>query len=435
MWRNVVKQAVSIRRLMSYSSNSVKPSNSEFRNLLKFEFCGMGVGGNSEISIMKEEFRLPKLRFFCDRIGVRGFASVAEASVSSTDTDDDVPVVVESREVFKKKVVRPKVVGGIHGGTYHKLRRRQIKIETEAWENAAEEYNGLLADMCEQKLAPNLPFVKKLFLGWFEPLRIKIEEEQKLCNQKKHKLKYYGPFINMLPADKMAVITMHKLMALLMANPEEQGVRVVQAVCQIGEAIENEAKLHTLLESAKKKPDGHTYIDEKKYDSMVKDQMKLRKKVEDLMKKQKRMELKKIVREQVDWKSWGQDGQAKIGSRLVELLIETAYVQPPIDQLAEGPPDIRPAFVHTLINVKSESGAARRFGTILCDPLVRNGMDKTARHMVIPYKPMLVLPINWTGCFRSGTVYQHEKWVAEIKAQAVLSFGRFDKGAYLYLKA
>lgn len=31
---------------------------------------------------------------------------------------------------------------------------------------------------------------------------------------------------------------------------------------------------------------------------------------------------------------------------MIELLIETAYVQAPLDQLADSPPDVRPAFRH-----------------------------------------------------------------------------------------
>lgn len=36
----------------------------------------------------------------------------------------------------------------------------------------------------------------------------------------------------------------------------------------------------------------------------------------------------------------------QLGCRLLELLTETAYVQPPVDQSADTPPDIRPAFRH-----------------------------------------------------------------------------------------
>lgn len=37
----------------------------------------------------------------------------------------------------------------------------------------------------------------------------------------------------------------------------------------------------------------------------------------------------------------------QLGSRLIELLIETAYIHAPVTQSADSPPDIRPAFRHT----------------------------------------------------------------------------------------
>lgn len=37
-----------------------------------------------------------------------------------------------------------------------------------------------------------------------------------------------------------------------------------------------------------------------------------------------------------------------MGSRLIQLLMETAYIQSPADHSEDGPPDIRPAFVHNL---------------------------------------------------------------------------------------
>lgn len=43
----------------------------------------------------------------------------------------------------------------------------------------------------------------------------------------------------------------------------------------------------------------------------------------------------------------------QVGCRLIDLLINSAFIQPPVDQLGDGPPDIRPAFVHDLKNVKT----------------------------------------------------------------------------------
>jgi DNA-directed RNA polymerase len=36
-------------------------------------------------------------------------------------------------------------------------------------------------------------------------------------------------------------------------------------------------------------------------------------------------------------------------------MIETAYIQPPIDQIGDGPPDIRPAFVHPLKTITKDT--------------------------------------------------------------------------------
>lgn len=197
----------------------------------------------------------------CDRFGVKRFASVAEAIVSSSpDSDvsfsDSVSVSTngdEGDEVEKllsemgKQEQRQATRGWWRlkrektgsSWNYVKLKRRQVKVETEAWELAAKEYKELLNDMCEQKLAPNLPYMKSLFLGWFEPLCKRIEDDHEMCRKKKHKAAY-APFFDLLPADKMAVITMHKIMGLIMTGGENGCARVVSASCSVGEAIEQE---------------------------------------------------------------------------------------------------------------------------------------------------------------------------------------------------
>lgn len=286
---------------------------------------------------------------------------------------------------------------GIGYSKYVSLRQRQIRIETEAWEQAAKEYRELLADMCEHKLAPNLPYVKSLFLGWFEPLRDQIIAEQELVSQRGTRASH-APYFNMLPADMMAVITMHKLMGLLMTGSGDGSVRVIQAACQIGEAVEHEVRIHKFLEKTKKK-------NTKEVDKVVeavdadiaKEQERLRKKVTDLMKKQKIRQVRHLVKKQDSTRPWGQDAHAKVGSRLIELFIETAHIQPPASQSGDSTPEIRPAFTHEMRTVAREQQKSRRYGVIKCDPLVRQGLDRTAKHMVIPYMPMLIPPINWTG--------------------------------------
>ncbi|KAJ6718625.1 DNA-DIRECTED RNA polymerase [Salix purpurea] len=402
----------SITRL---SLHRTRRANSLLSSLFVLPSCQTGVLpqndklGNPSYGDLTNTFRLTPCFF-------KGYATAAASDVisltdesyisgpddfqGSMDEIDKHFLKMESQFMPQQK----KMMAGMGVGKHTILKRRQVKMETEAWEQTAREYQEMLEDMCEQKLAPNLPYVKSLFLGWFEPLRDAILAEQELC---KVNLRIpHGAYFNDLPADMMAVITMHKLMGLLMTgNGRAASIRVVQAASVVGEAIENEAKINKFLEKTKKRKNLTDKISEGESgaaiyegEKLTKEQEKLRKKVTTLMKKQKVQQLRRIVKGHDDSMPWGQEAHLKVGSRLIQLMIESAYIQPPTDQIGDGPPDIRPAFVHTLKTItKDTQKSSRRYGVIECDPLVRKGLEKSARHMVIPYLPMLVPPLNWTG--------------------------------------
>lgn len=286
---------------------------------------------------------------------------------------------------------------------YYELRRRQVKIETEAWEKATEEYREFEREMCEKKLAPNLPYVKSLFLGWFEPLRDAIADEQKLQENKVHKAAY-GHHIMLLPADKMAVIVMHKMMSCLMTCQADHCVRVVQAAVHIGEAVEQEVRIHTFLEKTKIFLRRKSCEDDE-HEAACRKEESRRKKVRMLIKKRRNYEVQKLLKNEDGTLCWGRDAQAKLGSRLIQLLIETAFVQPPVNQTPNDSPEIRPAFRHTFKIMKKEMGRKYRYGVIECDSLVHEGLDKTAKHMVVPYVPMLIPPRKWEGYEKGGHLF------------------------------
>lgn len=50
----------------------------------------------------------------------------------------------------------------------------------------------------------------------------------------------YGPYMCQLPAEMLAVITMHRLIGLLMSCQENGCVKVTHAALLIGEAVEQE---------------------------------------------------------------------------------------------------------------------------------------------------------------------------------------------------
>ncbi|KAL9667039.1 hypothetical protein QQ045_001384 [Rhodiola kirilowii] len=350
---------------------------------------------------------------------LRIYTTAAEAvdTADSTETKDEILGIDEAQELvdeFNKlgkeeaktrEKKPPKMVNGMSLWKYTMRRRRQVKVETEAWEQAAKEYQELLTRMCEQKLAPNLPYIKTLLMGWFEPLRDAILAEQELCRIPK-RISHANHF-NLLPADMMAVITMHKLMELLMAGGAAGGATVVQAASQIGKAIENEDRIQKFLANSKiRNSPNKRKGNEAESESEAEPLTEIRKKVTSLLKKQNTYQVNEILKGQDSSRPWGQENQVKVGSRLIHLLMETAYIQSPVDQIGDSPPDIRPAFVHSFKRIVKENQQSRkRYGTIECDPLISKGLERTARHMVIPYMPMLVPPINWTGYDRGAYLY------------------------------
>ncbi|GLU10284.1 hypothetical protein SLE2022_271030 [Rubroshorea leprosula] len=286
---------------------------------------------------------------------------------------------------------------------YNLLRRRQIKEETEAWENTVAEYRELVRDMCQKNLAPNLPYLKGLFLGWFEPFTEAIANEQRVQNAKSKRVRAaYAPHIILLPADKMAVVVMHKLMQMVMAGLENGCVPVVHVAVAIGMAIEHEVKIHNFLEQTK--------YSRKKIGDVAQGQSKekemLRKRLNSLIRSRRPIEVQKLVKN-LEFKPWSRAAQAQLGCRLVELLIETAYVQDPVNQSKDAPPDIRPAFTHKLKSLGSSprQKLLKRYGVIECDPLLLTGLDRSAKHMMIPYMPMLIPPKKWKGYDKGGYLF------------------------------
>ncbi|KAK9151448.1 hypothetical protein Syun_009757 [Stephania yunnanensis] len=106
-------------------------------------------------------------------------------------------------------------------------------------------------------------------------------------------------------------------------------------------------------------------------------------KMEKLIKHKKLRKVQKMLKNGKDT-SWGRDPQAKLRSCLIKLLIESACVQPPVSQLSDCQPEIRPAFSHrvkTILKEPGKRGGAKKCEFIECDPLVQKGLHST--HLVV----------------------------------------------------
>nr|TKR97289.1 DNA-directed RNA polymerase family protein [Populus alba] len=165
-----------------------------------------------------------------------------------------------------------------------------------------------------------------------------------------------------------------------------------------------EVRIHNFLEKTKNYQRKKTMHEVQ--ETMDKEKEVLRKRVNSLIRRKRLMEVQNLVK-QDETKPWSRGTQAKLGSRLIELLTETAYVQPPVNQSEDIPPDVRPAFRHRFKTLSKNPGQkiVKKYGVIECDPLILTGLDGTAKHMLIPYFPMLVPPKKWKGYDKGGHLF------------------------------
>ncbi|ONM56489.1 DNA-directed RNA polymerase 3 chloroplastic [Zea mays] len=98
-------------------------------------------------------------------------------------------------------------------------------------------------------------------------------------------------------------------------------------------------------------------------------------------------EAQRLVQQELELEEWGTEAQVKLGSRLIELLLDSAFVQPPADQTPDSSPDIRPAFKHVLRQPIIENGLGMLiYPTSLCWYLRRNekGIYDKGGHLFLP---------------------------------------------------
>lgn len=281
-----------------------------------------------------------------------------------------------------------------------KMRRRQRKMEMGACWKATLEYKDMVVRMCKKKLAPNVPFVRGLLLSWFEPYRDAILAEQRAIVDKEPLPDrcIYGPYLLQLPPDILAVVVMHKLMAVLMKEQEQGYARLLTVASSIGEAVEQEVEIFRIMNKGKKKKR------KRGEEAPNVEDAALQMNIEKMIKRQNVRLLGKTVNRERVSKPWGSPVQVKVGSRLIDILMNVAYIYPPASQSpTHDPPEVRPALKHEL---KTLIGKKRRFtrqiGVLTCDPLVWSSLEKSAKFVEMPYMPMLVEPVKWTSYKKGG---------------------------------
>ena len=125
----------------------------------------------------------------------------------------------------------------------------QINLEMEAISQGVERYRRLARETTERGEGASLKPGERLVVFWFPAMVQAIEEEQRLIASgvagKGRGI--YGPLMEILDADRLAVIAMHTMLGETMRDPN--GVLLVKLAYSIGNAVVAEAHLDALKEN------------------------------------------------------------------------------------------------------------------------------------------------------------------------------------------
>lgn len=151
-------------RFVTATSNSLSPLDSAFIELV--DLLPQCWQTNTSVEHNQESYhasflsKVPQNQAFASATETGELIDEEIKSSESEDLFEDEGPETELDEEKKKKKQK-----------YRALYNRQVKAETEAWQQAAVEYKEMMLEMCRKNLATNLPFAQSLLLGWFEPLR------------------------------------------------------------------------------------------------------------------------------------------------------------------------------------------------------------------------------------------------------------------------
>ncbi|CEP64943.1 DNA-directed RNA polymerase LALA0_S15e00892g [Lachancea lanzarotensis] len=281
---------------------------------------------------------------------------------------------------------------------------RQLQLEHRATDAAKERWKH---DFEEAKARGDLSIQKKLNVKlweWFNQMLPLVKEEVKRCaevasdsvqegtlsakEKKQNKARQdYGPYLTLVDAEKMCVITILELLKLNSTGGVMEGMRTARAVISVGKAIEMEFRAELLL-----KNESYVFKDINKKSHEFKLLVQRARNTFRSMK----IEESKIL--------WPQESRAKIGSILISMLIHVARVRvegvdPVTQEKIQGE---APAFSHGYQYHNGSKLGVLKIHRSLVHQLNGERLVAAVQPQLLP---MLVKPRPWKSWNSGGYFY------------------------------
>jgi DNA-directed RNA polymerase len=303
--------------------------------------------------------------------------------------------------------------------TNEEKREIQGKLEEDAVSSAIERWREENSNLTKMGLNTSLQ-TKSLgarMWRWQEALEVALQEELEKVEEaelKERKMPkdmercLYGPFLRLIPADKLSAVTILAVMTAFGALGVDKGLPLSTAIMAIATSVEEEA----LFEVVQKESKATFWGKSKKIDG------KLRVTPE-MLKKTLRIRGTASTQRETDTvvgvlseNQWPMAMKAKVGAFLMSALIETARIPVAKEhpETKEVITQMQPAFSHA-----HQYKMGRKIGTVVANTVLVNQMKREPVHSLLAkHLPMLVEPEPWTH-FNKGGFISHPAKVMRIK--------------------
>jgi len=287
-------------------------------------------------------------------------------------------------------------------------RQRQIQLERDALTSASDRWKTEHKNMARMGIAGNLETGKTgaLMWTWHRGLLENIKTELEKVNQAEAKVKKneedklrseYGPFLRLLDPETLAALTVTTIVTIMVKLGIKNDVKLVRLVTDLGRTVETEVQAQL-----KKQRDALSKTIRQKSHPRANPGL-----ANDL-----KAQLEELDSRSSSPTQWSVAQQAKLGSILCEMLLNSAKVNVTHEATPETPETMlrRPAF-----DRRSIFSGGRRIGVVSIHPDVQALLTKEPVADVIAKQlPMVCKPDPWAG-YDDGGYLESRSTILRVK--------------------
>ncbi|RKP10634.1 DNA-directed RNA polymerase N-terminal-domain-containing protein [Thamnocephalis sphaerospora] len=322
----------------------------------------------------------------------------ADSDASEVKKSDNVPEAISTDVLgvrLLKKSLNPVAAKNLD------LYERQLQLEDQAMIASLERLRAVAAAQGTEMKLSSSP-LRTLMWQWHQKLAPMIREEQERARSitgKTDRLTY-GPFITLLDADKISVLTIQQVLRLNATHGTVTGIKTARVLADVGRAIEMEyyaeqlRTRHNSVVNARRINLQTLYSSGRLFDMHV-----------------RKMQAK-LLEEEPDenWlPRWPSAVRLKLGSLLTSMLISVAKIKS--KRVGENVEEEVDAFYHTYLFRGGHRTGVVKFNPKLSELFSRDSISEALDPRMLP---MLVLPRPWIN-FDSGGYMSRKNVCMRIK--------------------